>query len=500
MAIPWGQVANVALQVGGSMLGGGETDAMKADRRNARTAGAQAQLALPQDFEFTGPGGATGFFRQTEGEVKRDHLGNAVPGITSSSGQPLVVDQDGNLRFQGSGKRFKGNQIINQAGQPVALQREGKFTGEFSLGQGAPTTEAGVTAGDLDPVRERFRQLAEGLDPSQVGNVSAEGVTGAADEARLFEEAGLDLDFIEGAQGTSRDLLDASGSFLETATGPDRLGSLFSGFEGAAQGALEDLEGGFAGAEERRLQLLRERAAPAETRALDDLQARLQAQGRFGSTGGNRAFESFATGLSRADLDRQLAAQDLGLRAVDSARGVASTTGAIANQLAGTSSAIRRDAAGTAQDLARTGTGLNFSAGNQLREIGADRFARALDVLQAITGTQDFNVNVAERGLDATQDIDRGVLDLFKFGSVAEGNRQTGLLNVAGRGPTAPAAPGGGGIAELFQEAIGSFVNEGGFQNFNFRSTSPAAARSVTKRSPAGATSAARGSANNLPI
>lgn len=498
MAIPWGQVANVALQVGGSMLGGGETDAMKADRRNARTADAQTQLALPRDFEFTGPGGSSGFFRQTEGEVQRDHLGNAVPGITSSSGQPLVVDPDGNLRFQGSGKRFRGNQVINQAGQPVALQREGKFTGEFSLGEGAPTTEAGVQAGDLTGIREQFRQLAGGLDPSQLGNVSVEGVTAAADEARLFEEAGLDLDFIEGAQSASRDMLDASGSFLETATGPDRLGSLFSGFEGAAQGALADLEGGFAGAEERRLQLLRERAAPQETRALDDLQARLQAQGRFGSTGGNRAFESFATGLSRADLDRQLAAQDLGLRATDSARGVASTTGAIANQLAGTSSAIRRDAAGTAQDLARTGTGLNFAAGDQLRDIGADRFARALDVLEAITGTQQFNVDMASRGLEEVQGIDRNLLDLFRMGSGAERNRQQGLLNVSGRGPVAPAESGGGGLAGLFQEFIGSFVDEGGFSNFDFRSNKPAT--TATKRSPAGATTAARGSANNLPV
>lgn len=80
-----------------------------------------------------------------------------------------------------------------------------------------------------------------------------------------------------------------------------------------AQGMFDDI-GNSEQARSRQLELMRERAQPYENRAATNLFNKLHSKGILGSSGGALQMEGFATGLGRADLDRQLAASEEGRR------------------------------------------------------------------------------------------------------------------------------------------------------------------------------------------
>lgn len=84
-------------------------------------------------------------------------------------------------------------------------------------------------------------------------------------------------------------------------------------FWGQAQNMFADM-GNSEQARSRQLELMRERAQPYENRAATNLFNKLHSKGILGSSGGALQMEGFATGLGRADLDRQLAASEEGRR------------------------------------------------------------------------------------------------------------------------------------------------------------------------------------------
>jgi hypothetical protein len=90
--------------------------------------------------------------------------------------------------------------------------------------------------------------------------------------------------------------------------------------QGQAQnmwGRAEDMFADMGNSEQarsRQLELMRERAQPYENRAATNLFNKLHSKGILGSSGGALQMEGFATGLGRADLDRQLAASEEGRR------------------------------------------------------------------------------------------------------------------------------------------------------------------------------------------
>lgn len=479
MAGLWGAAATTAISGIGSLLGGGGLS--KSQKRANQANAVLTNQAMPREFSFSLPGGAkAGYQLGEQAPVQRDARGNAVPGITDPGGRALVVGPGGRLLYEGSGKRYKGGQVIDQNGQSIPLGRKGRFAGEFSL-NGPQTSEFSADAGDLTGLRTGFRQAAETGLAQGTAPLDLSGVQSEADLANAFQAAGIPqadvgalLENAAAARGAATDFLGKSGQ--------DVLAGLFGGFEGAAQGALAELGQGTAGLEQQQLDLLREKAAPQSERQFNALQSKLFSQGRLGTTGGARAFQAFAEAENAADLDRQLSARDLGLRTAEQQRSIASTTGALANQVAGTGNALSINnlqaalsAFGQAAGLQTDAFNQKIQTGDRLRDLGADRYARATDILGLISGERNRAFDVAQTGLSNVQGIDQSLLDLFKTAAVGEQGRQAGVGSAAAIfSPTvkgASGSPAAAGVNSFLDAGGGAAVGQG-LQNLFKRFTS----------------------------
>lgn len=180
------------------------------------------------------------------------------------------------------------------------------------------------------------------------------------------------------------------------------------------------------------LGLMRQQAAPQEERATNSLMQRLFNQGRLGSTGGGRDIAAFAEGLSNADTQRQLSAQDfarglyqqdqnLGANLFSGGAGLQQQGLGLAGQLGsninsqtlardqynlgagqfnsslGLQAALANQGAQTSYDLANQSLGLNAAMANQSAGLSAN--SQLLSALGAMgnfgTGWQNTSYNRA---------------------------------------------------------------------------------------------------------
>jgi hypothetical protein len=201
-------------------------------------------------------------------------------------------------------------------------------------------------------------------------------------------------------------------------------------FLGQAQGLLGQA-GNVQGLVDDRLSALRAQAAPQEEQAFNSLQNKLFSQGRLGSTGGSRDFEAFGRGLGQADLGRQMAAQDLGLR----------------------TSGLLQQGAGIAGGLGQGLFGQGFGAAGQLAGLGGGLIGQGVGFgqqgLNNILGLQDVGINRAQQRM-------QNAMSLFGFGQDVQGGRLGQALQ-ATQGISGSLAPlfDLGNLSARFSEARG---------------------------------------------
>ena len=195
--------------------------------------------------------------------------------------------------------------------------------------------------------RNAQNQALNAAQQAQLGNAVASGAGGARSFSSADGDIGYTLGNLSGGQresallsefggisarnalvnGVPNEVLQASRNLDQL---PLSLGSFLSGEGGASNLAGLSLRQAFDPSRtsdsvaSRALSTLRQQAAPQEQQALQSFTQSLYGSGRGAVTGavgnesslgGGRLAAAFAQGLSRADLERQLTAQDYGFRA-----------------------------------------------------------------------------------------------------------------------------------------------------------------------------------------
>lgn len=163
---------------------------------------------------------------------------------------------------------------------------------------------------------------------------------------------------------------------------PLDLGSFFQGQQGGNALAIRSLADAFGGSFDPRaiaqnqLGLLREQARPFEQQATQDFMQNLYSSGRGavtgaagneGSIGGGRLAAAFGQGLGRADLDRQVQAQEMGIAG-----------------------------ANASENLLKSAFGRFMDASQFAQDSGANAFNRQRGVLQ-----QGYDRSIQQAGLPA---------------------------------------------------------------------------------------------------
>jgi hypothetical protein len=174
--------------------------------------------------------------------------------------------------------------------------------------------------GEFAPFQDMFGGLAD-LSLGQGTDIQQQALgMGIPELMQGFEQAGSlrDMTFgdIFGAGAGAQDLQDFFSGGMDFAS--SQLGQHFAEGAGIRSGAadlaargdsfLDAAGGGFDNIRAETLGLLRERDREGEDRAAAGLADQLFGSGRLGTTGGGRQISDFAQGLAKADIDRQLAA------------------------------------------------------------------------------------------------------------------------------------------------------------------------------------------------
>lgn len=304
------------------------------------------------------------------------------------------------------------NQIARLAQVGFNPEDVGLFGAGVNFGPGGASFNGG-------PFNQRFNQL---------GFLGEQGLRDAFFTNQLANR-GL-ADVMQNQQGAN---LLAQSALQDALAGPDAgLSQMFGGFAGQAGGAFgtgarrglqafdeslglgnaqlarsgffgDEAAQGFDDLRSSTLATLREQAAPFESRALSDLQDQLFAQGRLGSTGGDRSFEAFARGLGQADLQRQLTA-------ANEARQTRGQAGNLASQFGQLGSALRSSAAGqlgagTALDSMFANTAQGFGGlGLQAQRLEDQLLSNAFGRFGSTAGlAADLQGGIAGRGAQQLQ-------------------------------------------------------------------------------------------------
>lgn len=265
---------------------------------------------------------------------------------------------------------------------------------------------------------------------------------------------------------------------------------------GRAQGFFDDI-GSADQARDRQLALMREQAQPYENRASTNLFNKLHSKGILGSSGGALQMEGFATGLGRADLDRQLAASEEGRRFQNQNMNLGMGFMGAGNQQIGLGQDLIQGAfrnfgnfAGMASDVEGQRFGQEMDSQNNLfnqlgsmmqSSMGIERFGQQMQGNDLGTMLSMFGASQAIPGL------------LNQQGNQAL-NYQTGQSNAAIGAGSASMGIDTSNTAGAWQSAFGglsSAAQGGGFDwlanLFNPVQTNPAAAGSQNPSNPWGA-------------
>jgi hypothetical protein len=250
-----------------------------------------------------------------------------------------------------------------------------------------------------------------------------EAYQGALGQALPTQQFGAQNNLLSLLQGQTQGF--GQGGLLAGLAGMGQVGNAFQqgqGFLGQAQGLLGQA-GNVQGLVDDRLSALRSQAAPQEERQFNSLQNRLFSQGRLGSTGGSRDIEAFARGLGEADLGRQMAAQDLGLRTSGLLQQGAGIAGGLGQGLFGQGFG----AAGQFGGMGLNALGQTAGFGQQglqnllnLQDVGISRAGQRMQNAMGLFGFgQDiFGQNIGQ-ALQATQGVSGALAPLFDLGNLS---------------------------------------------------------------------------------
>lgn len=306
--------------------------------------------------------------------------------------QPTDINAGGLGSFTSTGQGGY-NMNLGQFGQGLAGAAGPAALSALQSGQSYGNQFMGTAGGAIDPAFAYLNQMLGQQLPTQEFGAQNQALQGAM--SSFMNQGGGALQAgLGGLQGNMGTAFGMGQDFLGQAGG-------MLGQAGNVQGLIDD-----------RYAALSAQAAPGEERQYNSLQNKLFSQGRLGSTGGSRDIEAFARGLGEADLSRQMAAQDLGLR---------------------TSSTLQQGA-GIAGGL---GSGLfnqGFGAAGQLGGFGQGLMSQGLGFgqqgLENTIGLQDIGISRGQQRLS-------NATNLFGFGQNTFGggiqNAQgaTGLYNSA---------------------------------------------------------------------
>lgn len=217
-----------------------------------------------------------------------------------------------------------------------------------------------------------------------------------------------------------------------------------------------------------RLGLLREQAQPQEQRQFNQLQQNLFSTGRMGTTGGALQTEAFARGLGQADVQRQLASQDLGQQLAQQSQ----QNAIFRQQLGGTLLGQSLQGVGQEQLQARglgalgldasrlqhgiLGGQLDASRGleNQLTSRAAQRIQAAEGLFGFGSAALDSPVNRALQLTGATQTMDEQLRNQIALGGNLGGAQATAGANVGRNLLQGAISPGGSFLQGLGQAGM----------------------------------------------
>ena len=209
--------------------------------------------------------------------------------------QQAVIDRLGDVEFDPqtafgpSGTGFDFETMVGSLGEWAPFQDMFGGLADLSLGQGTDIQQSALAMG-IPELMAGFEQSGN-LRDMAYGDIFSAGDSAAG--LQDFFSGGMDWaqgqlgnHFAEGAgiRAGAADLAARGDSFLDAAGG---------GFDNIRADTLN---------------LLRERDREGEDRAAAGLADQLFGTGRLGTTGGGREISDFAQGLAKADIDRQLAA------------------------------------------------------------------------------------------------------------------------------------------------------------------------------------------------
>lgn len=209
---------------------------------------------------------------------------------------------------------------------------------------------------------------------------------------------------------------------------------------------------GFDALRQSTLDTLRQQASPYESKALSDMENRLFAQGRLDATSGgpdgqlsNKAYQSFAKGLSEADLQRQLQATGLAQQQQMQSGQLSNMFGGLANQYANTGfggMGLAPAFAGAANNYFGSATNRGTLGGNiagledDLLNSAFKRFAGtsglANDLNQSLYGYGQQNWQQGMQGIAGQSGILDTLLKLGTFGANLGQTQAQTDINAAG--------------------------------------------------------------------
>jgi len=239
-----------------------------------------------------------GFFGGPMGATIGGALGSAVGGSLSSSKQKKALRQASgaaafnpwNVSGPGGSIGFDGNQMS----MGFSPQQQGMFD---ALGLGA----MGQFGGGANAAYQNFAGSMGGQMPglwNQFYDASNNVPTDAFNQfqSQMGQMGGM--------------AMDGAGQAFGQAFGPGQNAGQYDELFGQGMGLLGQ---NFDDVAAERTNLLRQQAQPFEDRAQNAMFQKMHSMGQMASTTGGRNMGEFGDALTRADLGRQLAGQDLGM-------------------------------------------------------------------------------------------------------------------------------------------------------------------------------------------